>query len=89
MARDTPLETEHYAEPPLDRETIAEYLSQLGFESGDAEAEQICDWDALQAFVASRIAVRTLTKPILNTRLKTYGLDKRHPVRMLIRHVIY
>lgn len=89
MARDTPLEAEHYAPTPLSRDAIADYLSQLGFEPADAEAEQIRDWEALQAFVASRIAVRALTRPILNTRLKTYGLDKRHPVRMLIRHVIY
>jgi hypothetical protein len=75
--------------PRLSRDKIEEYLAHLGLDHVDSVAEEIGCWASLQAFVMSKVSVRPLTKPASSTRLRTYGLDQSHPVRMFIRHVIY
>lgn len=76
------------AEPPLSHETIRLYLTALGLGDVDPARERIDCWTSLQAFVATRIAVAAVGPSNNMTRLKLYGLEKSHPVKMFIRYVI-
>jgi hypothetical protein len=70
-------------------DAIRTYLAQLGLEHIDPANEQIHCWNSLQQFLERHAISKPPTRPIRNTRLKTYGLDQSHPVRMLIQHVLY
>lgn len=67
---------------------IREYLEQAGFSPSPEELSRICSWDELQTFLSRKSVVGTRNPPIANTRLKTYGLGKTHPLKMLARHVV-
>ncbi len=76
---------------PLKREVIEEYLSCLGLTSQEMEAvsQDIRTWDDLQQFVDDQPVCLPSRLDVVSATLKTYGLQKTHPLAMLVHHVFF
>jgi hypothetical protein len=75
-------------DPAMDREQVQAYLERAGLSVDETVLSRLTSWNALQAFVAREGVTGLSAMPLINTRLKTYGLGQEHPLTMLMRHVV-
>lgn len=75
----------------LDPKRVQQYLVAAYGEREDvlARAIQVQTWDDLVALVAREPVRVHRPQGSQLTPLGTYGLDKSHPMKMLLDHVIY